>query len=135
MSPFTMEVRVRLSETDALGVVYYGQYLTYFDISRLELLRAAGATIGFLKKRGLGFVAAESRCRYLSSARFDEVLTLSVHVSRVGSSSVEYAHLVKRGGKKVAEGKVTDVMVGKGGKPTKIPQDVRERLLRYKKGG
>ena len=128
---FSMEVRVRLSETDSLGVVYYGQYFTYFDLSRLEMLREAGVTIGLLKKRHLGFVAAEAKCRYLSSAKFDDLLTLKVRVSKIGSTSVEYYHAVMRGREEVAEGKVTDVMVGKSGRPAKIPDDIRDRLSRY----
>ncbi len=128
---FSMEVRVRLAETDALGVVYYGQYLTYFDVSRLEMLRAAGVTIDLLKRRSLGFVAAESNCKYISSARFDDVLTLSASVARIGMSSVQYFHKASRNGEEVAEGKVTDVLVGRGGKPVKIPQDIRDRLSAF----
>ena len=135
MGRFSMEARVRLSETDALGVVYYGQYLTYFDISRLELLRKAGVTIAYLKKRKLGFVAAESKCRYVSSARFDDVLTLRVSVTKIGTSSVQYSHTVMRHGKEVAHGVVTDVMVGLDGKPAKIPADVRGRLSKFSEEG
>jgi acyl-CoA thioester hydrolase len=128
---FHTETRVRLSETDALGVVYYGQFLTYFDIARLEMLRKAGITARFLKSRGVGFVAGESVCRYLSSARFDEVLDLGVKVSRVGNSSVEYAHTITRGRTKVAEGKVTDILVGVDGKPKGIPDDIRSMLSKF----
>ncbi len=128
---FRMKLRVRLSETDSLGVVYYGQYLTYFDLVRLEMLRKAGITLSFLKTRRLGFVAAESNCRYLSSARFDDVLSLGVKISKIGNSSVEYVHEIRKGKSTVARGKVTDVLVGSTGQPVKIPPDVRERLSRY----
>jgi acyl-CoA thioester hydrolase len=128
---FHMDIRVRLSETDAIGVVYYGQYLTYFDISRLELLRKAGITPEFLNRRKLKFVAAESTCKYLSSARFDEVLTLGVKVARIGDSSVVYSHEIRRGRTKIAEGKVIDVLIGKDGQPAKFPDDVRKRLTRF----
>ena len=128
---FRTQVRVRLSETDALGVVYYGQYLTYFDISRLELLRKAGITLQYLRRRKLGFVARESTCSYISSAKFDEVLTLKVRVSRIGTSSIVYSHKVERGKVKIAEGRITDVLVGDHGNPVGIPEDIRERLSRY----
>lgn len=126
-----MDVRVRLSETDALGVVYYGQYLTYFDLSRLEMLREAGVTPQYLIRKRLGFVAAEVACRYLSSARFDEVLRLDVRVEKVGRSSVTYSHEITKNGAKVATGRVTDVMVGAGGRPATIPEAIRKKLARY----
>ena len=128
---FSVSHRVRLSETDALGVVYYGQYLTYFDVSRLELLRDAGITLQFLKERGLGFVAAEAVCRYRSSAKFDDVLTLRVKVERIGRSSVVYSHEVRDGERTVAEGRVTDVMVGRDGRPLPIDRDIRDRLSKH----
>ena len=128
---FSMRVRVRLPETDALGVVYYGQYFTYFDLSRLEMLRKEGITLKFLRERRLGFVAGEASCRYLSSARFDDLLTLRVGVARMGNSSVTYHHEVFRGKEEVAIGRVADVLVGPKGKPVKIPEDVRKMLSRY----
>ena len=128
---FRKEVRVRLSETDALGVVYYGQYLTYFDISRLEMLREVGVTINFLKRRKLRFVAAEVACRYRSSARFDDVLTLAVRVAKIGTTSVVYENEITRRKTRIAEGRVTDVLVGIDGRPARITQDIRRRLARY----
>ncbi len=128
---FRIRHRVRLSETDALGVVYYGQYLTYFDVSRLELLRKVGITLSLLTRKGLGFVAAEASCRYHSSARFDEVLTLDVSVAKIGGSSVTYSHKIRRGRALVAEGRVTDVMVDKSQEPVEIPAEFRKKLSTF----
>lgn len=128
---FQMSHRVRLSETDALGVVYYGQYLTFFDVSRLELLREAGITHSYLKKRNLGFVAAEATCRYHSSAKFDDVITLTVNVARIGGSSVVYSHRIKKGRTAIADGRVTDVMVDGYKDAVRIPLDIRKRLSRF----
>jgi len=128
---FETKIRVRLSETDALGVVYYGQYFTYFDVARLEMLRAAGITLGYLNRKGLGFVAVESGCRYFSSAKFDDALTASVSVAKIGTSSVTYSHIVSNGRRKIAEGTVSDVLVGRDKKPTRIPEEVRRMLSRY----
>jgi acyl-CoA thioester hydrolase len=128
---FRTDVRVRLAETDALGVVYYGQYLTYFDVSRVEMLREAGITPGFLRTRKLGFVAAAAYCRYRASARLDDRLTLKVKIEKIGSSSVTYAHEITRDKTMVAEGRVTDVLVGRRGTPASIPDDIRRLLGRY----
>lgn len=126
-----MAIRVRLSETDALGVVYYGQYFSYFDLARLEMLRKAGITLEFLRRRKLGFVAAKAACRYLSSLKFDDKFTVRVEVARLGNASVEYRHTITKGRKRIAEGEVTDVMVKDVGGAAKIPEDIRKRLLRF----
>lgn len=128
---FEVDVRVRLSETDALGIVYYAHYLVYFDIARLELLRSRGITAEELGRRGLGFLAAQVTCRYLSPARFDDMLKVRVRVGRLGRSSVTYDHEIWRVGDrtKIATGRVVDVMVDSHGIPTTIPGDIRSRLI------
>lgn len=128
--PFRTNVRVRLSETDALGVVYYGQYLTYFDVARTEMLRKAGITYSYLKGRKLGFVAGQVKCSYHSSAKFDDLLSLEVWVSRIGKTSVTYDHRIGRGKSVLAEGSVTDVLVRENGRPSKIEGELRRRLLK-----
>lgn len=128
---FKTKVRVRISETDFLGVVYYGHYYTYFDVARLEMLRSSGIAPAILSRRGLGFVAAESSCRYRASARFDDLLTVGVEVIRIGNKSVTYMHRITKGGKKIAEGTVTDVMVDRAGRPKKIPADIGKKLSRH----
>lgn len=128
---FRMDVRVRLSETDALGVVYYGQYLNYFDVARMEMLRNVGITPTYLKKRKLGFVAGEVMCSYHSSARFDDLLTLEVSVAKVGRTSVTYAHKIARGRPVLARGTVTDVLVDETGRPVSLSDEMRRRLLKF----
>ena len=63
-SPFVTQVRVRYAETDAEGVVYYGSYLTYFEVARVELLRALGCPVSDVRARGIVFPAVEVTCRY-----------------------------------------------------------------------
>lgn len=128
---FETRVRARLSETDALGVVFYGRYYDYFDLARLEMLRKLGITLGTLKVRHLGFVAAESWCKYSASAKFDDLLRLKVGVERIGNSSVSYAHEIWRARDLIAEGRVVDVMVNAKGEPVTIPADIRSKLARY----
>ena len=126
------KLRVRLSETDTLGVVYYGNYFTYFDVARLELLRELGITDELLKSHGVTFVAAEACCKYYSSARFDDLLEVRTWISKLGNSSVRYEHVITRDGEKIVEGYVVDVMVeGNSRKPHPIPEEIRDKLSRY----
>jgi len=130
-SPYESKLRVRLSDTDSQGVVYYGRYYDFFDVSRLEMCREVGVTLELLRRRGLKFVAVESGCKYFGSAKFDDLLTMSVAVLKMGRTSVVYSHLVKKGRRTLAEGMVADVMVDESGKPAAIPEDVKRRLLRH----
>ncbi|MDV3293147.1 MAG: acyl-CoA thioesterase [Nitrososphaerales archaeon] len=128
---FRTRVRVRISETDFLGVVYYGNYYTYFDVARLEMLRSSGIAPSILSRRGLGFVAAESSCTYHASARFDDLLTVAVEIIRIGDKSVTYMHTITKGRKRIAEGTVTDVMVDRAGRPKRMPEDIGKKLSHF----
>ncbi|MDJ0269950.1 MAG: acyl-CoA thioesterase [Aigarchaeota archaeon] len=126
-------LRVRLSETDTLGIVYYGQYFVYFDVARLELLRELGITSDYLQRLGLHFVAAEASCRYFGSARFDELLQVKTWISKLGNSSIRYEHIIERenDGQKLVHGFVVDVLVDADGRPVSLPAEMREKLSKY----
>jgi len=86
-------VRVRYAETDAAGVVYYGEYLTYFEVARVELLRALGYPISEVEARGVILPVVEARLKYLRPGRLDDLLTVAIVADSVGpaSFSVDYA--------------------------------------------
>jgi acyl-CoA thioester hydrolase len=127
------KIRVRLAETDAKGVVYYAQYFVYFDVSGLELFRKARVDLTTFERMGSHFVAAEASCNYHASAKFDDLLELTVGIRRLGKSSIVYSHQVRRGADRrvLAEGTVVDVLVDGQGRPAEIPKVVREKLTPY----
>src|SRR5919112_73707 len=69
-------LRVRYSETDAQGIVNNANYLSYFEVGRVEWLRAAGLSYRELEEQGYGFVVVEALVRYRRAAFFDDELTL-----------------------------------------------------------
>ena len=80
--------RVGFSDTDAQGIVYYGRYLPYFDLARVEYLRHLG-----LLRHAPGeheFVMRASTLEYLAPARFDDLIEVFIRVSRIGRTSVTY---------------------------------------------
>jgi acyl-CoA thioester hydrolase len=123
--------RVRLSETDAFGVVYYANYFVYFDVARQDLLRRA-RLLEFLRRRHLSFVAASASCEYHASARLNDLLSLEVKVDLLGDSSVTYDHVVSRAkdSAKLATGRVVDVLVDGKGAARRLPALLRSRLTR-----
>jgi acyl-CoA thioester hydrolase len=86
-SRFATRVRVRYAETDAAGIVYYANYLTYFEVARVELLRALGHPIGDVEARGVLFPVVEVHVKYLRPAHLDELLDVTVGIDSIGPAS------------------------------------------------
>jgi acyl-CoA thioester hydrolase len=84
---FSARTRVGFSDTDAQGVVYYGRYNPYFDLARVEYLRALGL---LHRNAGGDFVMRANVVEYLAPARFDDELEIDTRVSRIGRTSVTF---------------------------------------------
>ena len=80
-------MRVRYEETDADGVVYYANYLTYFEVVRVEWLRALGYPIPKILAAGIILPVVEARLKYLRPARVDDLLTVRATLASVGPAS------------------------------------------------
>jgi acyl-CoA thioester hydrolase len=130
---FSEEIRVRLPETDALGVVYHGYFLTYFDVARMDYLRGLGLLEQFRKGESLTLVVHAS-ADFRSPARFDDVLVVQVRVRRIGDSSVTFDFRVnlKADDRLVAEGKsVHSFIDAKTWKPIPVPEEFRKAVRGY----
>ena len=85
--------RVGFSDTDAQGIVYYGRYLPYFDLSRTEYLRH----LGLLGRRGPGeFVMRAIEVEYFAPARFDDTIEVFCRQGRIGRTSATFEHAAYR---------------------------------------
>jgi acyl-CoA thioester hydrolase len=73
---YAHKIRVRYAETDAMGVVYYANYMTYFEVARVEYLRAAGIDYRSLEDAKMTGAVTEGHIEYRLPARFDDELTL-----------------------------------------------------------
>lgn len=118
-------IRVRYNETDPMGFVHHSNYLTYFEIARTEMLRAAGGNYREIEARGLFVVVAKLECKYRRPAKYDDQLIIRTTVSRVTPAKIEHQYTVVRGDEILTEALVTLAIVdGKG-----IVQRVPEALL------
>jgi acyl-CoA thioester hydrolase len=132
--PFRHRLRVRWSECDLQGVVFYPNYLAYFDHAITELWRAAVGPYGEIHELGVDMVVAEANVRYRRSARFDEELDLVVRVSRLGTTSMTTELSVERAedGVVLAEGRLRHVFVDPDSfEKNEIPGAVRTALGRF----
>jgi len=123
------EHRVRYSDTDHFGVVYYARYLDWFEAGRTEILRASGITYSELETKGLFAPVVEVKVNYKKPAKYDDVVVLETSVSHVGNSSIKFEYKVfNQNGDLLVEAYTVNVFVTKEMKTAKIPDDVRKAL-------
>jgi acyl-CoA thioester hydrolase len=133
--PFRHRLRVRWSECDLQGVVFYPQYLAYLDHTVTELWRdAIGPYTEMIPAHGVDMVVAEAGMRYRDSARFDDELEIAATVTRLGSTSMTTAFTIERvsDGALLTEGELRHVFVDPEdfGK-REMPDQVRAGLERF----
>ena len=95
--PVTTEVRVRYAETDQMGIVYYANYLVWFEIGRVELLRALGFSYSLLEREHQCILPViEARCRYRSPARYDDQILIETRPAMLRGSVLKFAYRILR---------------------------------------
>jgi acyl-CoA thioester hydrolase len=97
-SPFSWPVRVYYEDTDAGGIVYYANYLKYFERARTEWLRALGIhQQELLEREGAAFVVRSAAVEYIAAARLDDELAVRLTVEKLGRASVQFKQEAWRG--------------------------------------
>jgi acyl-CoA thioester hydrolase len=100
--PVTTQVRVRYAETDQMGIVYYANYLVWFELGRVELLRSLGLTYSRLEtEHGCILPVVDARCRYRAPARYDDEILIETRADTLRGSVIKFAYRILR---KAAEG-------------------------------
>jgi len=121
-------VRVRYAETDQMGVVYYGNYFTWFEVGRIEFCRQLGFDYKQMEIKDDRFlVVAETSCRYKNPARFDDLLTVRTRVTRSQRRMIRFAYEIFRQGSDelIATGETAHVVCDRLGRPKSLPEKYR----------
>jgi acyl-CoA thioester hydrolase len=119
------QVRVIFGDTDQMGVVYYANYLRYFESARSALLRARGFSARDLVEQGVMFPVTEAGCRYRRPARYEDLLDIHIAVTQMGHATVRFGYEVRRDDELVAEGHTVHACVDATGRPRRIPSELR----------
>ena len=125
-TPFSFRIRVYWEDTDAAGIVFYANYLKFFERARSEWLRSLGfEQEGLRAAEGIAFVVAETSVRYRLAARLDDVIDVSVEVRHRGQASLEVSQRALRGSELLAEGTIRIGCIGLGTfRPRRFPNDI-----------
>ncbi len=95
--PVTTEVRVRYAETDQMGVVYYANYLVWFELGRVDVLRSLGLAYSRLESdHGCLLPVIEARCRYRSPARYDDEILIETRPAMLRGTVLKFAYEIYR---------------------------------------
>jgi acyl-CoA thioester hydrolase len=132
--PFRHRMRVRWAECDQQGIVFYANYLAYFDIAMTELYREAMGSYQAMLDLDVDMVVAEAGVRYRASARFDDEIDLVASLTRLGTTSTTTALTIERAtdGTPLVEGELRHVFVDpKTMGSCDMPAVVRQALEPY----
>lgn len=122
MDSHTITIRVRYTEVDGMGYLHHSRFLQYFEMGRIEALRAAGFSYAELERQGVYFVVAKAEVRYKAPARYDEELTLTTRMVRKTHVRFDHVYELRRDKTLLAEGATTIACVGRDGQPMAMPE-------------
>jgi len=133
--PHELELRVRYSETDQMGVVHHSSYLVYMEEGRTALMRELGFPYDSVERRGLGMAVRQVELRYRSAARYGDLVVVRTWVERFRGASIRYTCEIVRAGDRellaTAMAEVACLSLSGGFRPTPIPDDIRGALEGY----
>jgi acyl-CoA thioester hydrolase len=118
-----MEYRVAYADTDKMGVVYYANYLVYFERLRNELLREAGLPYTEMEKKGVMLPVVEAVCNYKKAAEYDDLLTISGWVEETGRTHIKICCEIRKNDVLLVTGHTVHVCVDmKSWRPVRFPE-------------
>jgi len=130
---FTTTQRIEFRDTDAAGIAHFSTYFTLMEVAEHAFLRSLGlSVIAQHNNRTLSWPRVHASCDYRGAARFEDVLTVELHIERLGGKSVTYQMNISRDGEPLAQGRMTAVCcyLQHGAKPesTPIPPEIAGKL-------
>ncbi len=118
-------IRVRYAETDQMAVAHHAAYVVWLEEARIAWMRSNGLSYRDIESSGTMMPVVEVQIAYQRAARFDDVLEFVTTAKATGPSRVVFSTVISRGGEQLATAAVTIAAVDKGGKPVRIPEEVK----------
>ena len=131
MYKHTINIRVRYAETDKMGYVYYGNYATYFEVGRVELLRSLGVSYRKLEEKGVLLPVVSLNVDYKKPALYDDNLTLETVLIDMPGVKIVFDYTLKRGVELLSKAQTTLVFLNaRSGGPVKCPEEILNELAK-----
>ncbi|XPV77358.1 MAG: acyl-CoA thioesterase [Desulfovibrio sp.] len=122
--------RISYGETDAMGIVYYAEYLHFFERARSELIRSKGMSYAKVEEEGLFLPVREASCRYKRPAKYDEIINIKCTVAGQKKASMTFKYEIHNEDHSIlhATGMTEHALVNREGRPVRIPEWLSEML-------
>ena len=121
--------RVPYADTDQMGMVYYANYLIYFERLRNELIRVGGRSYRQWEEEGINLPVIEAQCEYFHPARYDDIITITGRVAWAKKVRIRIDCEVRRGDKLLARGYTVHACINREGKPLRIPEGIKNLTI------
>ncbi len=130
MFSFETKIRVRYAETDQMGYVYYGNYATYYEVARVEMLRSLGTSYKHMEDSGIMMPVTDLSVKYHKPIRYDEEITIRIQIRELPAVRIRfYYELFDESGSLANSGETTLVFVDmQRNRPCKAPADFIQSL-------
>ncbi len=130
MKYFDLDIRIRYSETDQMGICYYSNYFIWYEMARTEYFRSLGFPYVRYEAEGIFLPVGEAYCRYYKPLRYDDLIIVKTWITALKRTSIKFAYRITKKGEceSVAEGKTTHIFVDRNMKPCPIPPEIREKV-------
>lgn len=122
-------LRVRYAETDQMGVVYHSNFIIWFEVGRVEMLREAGVSYKDMEAvDDCHFVVVEVRCQYSKPARYDDMIRIRTRVAEVRTRTMRFTYEIFNDatGELLATGETSHVICDSASKPKTLPEKYRK---------
>jgi len=122
-------IRVRYKDTDRMGVVYHGNYLTFFDIGRAELMRELGFPYSELEADGYNLVVTEASAKYHANVGYDSLITIKTSIAELRNVRVRFEYeIVSDDDSLLVSGHTIHACINSNHKPTRLPSDMKKTM-------
>ena len=122
------EIRVIFGDTDQMGVVYYANYLRFFESARAAYWRSLGKSYKDLEAAQVALPVIEAHCTYKKPSHYEDLLEVDVDVGEVRAASLRFVYVIRRGADVIAEGYTRHAVIGPTGRPRALPDAFRDLL-------
>jgi acyl-CoA thioester hydrolase len=121
-------LRVRYAETDKMGVVYYANYLVWFEVGRTDLLRSLGWTYREMEAHGISLPVIQAHCDYQRPARYDDDIEVRTEGEMLSGVRMKFRYRIVKAadGSVTAEGYTEHAAVDPSGRPCRLPDRIRQ---------
>ena len=121
-------VRVRYAETDKMGIVYYSNYLVWFEIGRTDWLRETGLTYREMEANGIQLPVIEAHCEYRQGARYDDDIEIRTRAKKLSPVRIhfDYEAIRRADGVVLATGHTVHATIDRDGRPVRMPDRVKD---------